>query len=231
MTTLPGFWCVAHLTGHPIPGCLHDCQNVLDLYVPFRHRLPEGAAVVETGKSVDYPRVTVNLPVELSYDGRTFQERATTLGGGGMFLAVTTPLPTGTEMRIRFRPAKHLPAIQAKAKVVYQIAGRGTGIEFTEIDPQDRQVLLRIIHRRTADRGREARVPLATQIYSDEGMSLAFSRDVSVGGMFVETSSLCQWAPTSPCASTSTTKVPSWWRPQRSGTCWRSPGWAFSSLS
>ena len=104
-----------------------------------------------------------------------------------MFLAVTTPLPTGTEMRIRFRPAKHLPAIQAKAKVVYQIAGRGTGIEFTEIDPQDRQVLLRIIHRRTADRGREARVPLATQIYSDEGMWLAFSRDVSVGGMFVET--------------------------------------------
>jgi len=77
--------------------------------------------------------------------------------------------------------------METKAKVLYQIPERGAGVEFTDIDPQDRQVFLRIIHLNTANRRQHPRVPLATQIYSEQSMSLAFSRDVTQGGMFVET--------------------------------------------
>jgi c-di-GMP-binding flagellar brake protein YcgR len=38
-----------------------------------------------------------------------------------------------------------------------------------------------------ANRRRYPRVPLATQIYCQECMSVAFSRDLSQGGMFIET--------------------------------------------
>ena len=61
------------------------------------------------------------------------------------------------------------------------------GIEFTGISAEDQQVLRGFIHRKTADRRNHPRVPLATQIYCQEWMSLAFSRDVSLGGMFMDT--------------------------------------------
>ncbi len=97
------------------------------------------------------------------------------------------PFPVGTEIALRFRPAKHLPVIETKAKVCYQVPGQGAAIEFTDIDPQRRNQLLRLIHHKTADRRKYARAPLATQIQCQECMTLAFSRDVSPGGMFIYT--------------------------------------------
>jgi PilZ domain len=142
---------------------------------------------LDAKRSFYYPRVTVSLPVELTLAGRTFRERATTLGGGGMFLAVTTPLAPGTEVLIRFRPARHLSIIQVRARILYQIPDRGTGVEFTEIDPGDRQALLHLILHRKADGRRHARARLVAQIDCPQCVELAVSRDVSEGGMFIET--------------------------------------------
>ncbi len=88
---------------------------------------------------------------------------------------------------MRFRPAKHLRFIEARAQVRYQIPNEGVGIEFIEVGQEDHQLLLRFIHHRTGDRRQHARVPLVTQVYCEEFMWLAFSRDVSMGGMFIET--------------------------------------------
>lgn len=137
--------------------------------------------------SVDYPRVTVNLPVELTFAGRTLQDRATTLGGGGMFLALTTPLAPGSQVLIRFRPARHLLIIQVKARVLYQLPDRGTGVEFTEINPGDRQALLRLILHRRSGRRKHARARLVAQVECPQCVELAVSRDVGEGGMFIET--------------------------------------------
>lgn len=142
---------------------------------------------MDARRSVDYPRIAVDLPVELVFDGRTLRDRATSLGGGGMFLAVTIPLPIGTEVLIRFRPARHLAVIQVRARVVYQIPDRGTGVEFTEIDPQHRQALLRLILRRREGRRNYARARLIAQIECPQCVELAVSRDISEGGMFIET--------------------------------------------
>jgi c-di-GMP-binding flagellar brake protein YcgR len=134
-----------------------------------------------------YPRLAVDLPVWILLSKTSLHERATSLGGGGMFLAVTTPLEIGTEVEIRFRPAKHLPVISVKGKVLYQIPERGTAVEFTEIDPEHRQSLVRLIlHRRSSAR-KVPRARMVTQVICPELRTLAYSRDVSVGGMFVET--------------------------------------------
>jgi len=134
-----------------------------------------------------YPRIRTKFPVEYSLGDKAIRQQTTTLGGGGLFLGEVEDLKTGSVLTIRFRPAKHLPLIEAKARVCYSLPGEGTALEFTEIPPEHREVLLRLIHHKTGSRRRHPRAALATQIQCQECMSLAFSRDVSVGGMFIET--------------------------------------------
>jgi len=134
------------------------------------------------------PRVSVSFPVEFTVGDQTFREHASTLSGGGLFIACQEKLEPGTIVTLQFRPAKHLPLMEAKARVCYHIASQGAALEFTEIQPEHRQMLLRLIHHKTGDKRKFPRSPLATQIGCEECVSLAFSRDVSLGGMFVETS-------------------------------------------
>ncbi len=118
---------------------------------------------------------------------RPFRSTAKTLSGGGMFVSQTDGLENGQEISVRFRPAKHLPVVNATAKVLYVVREKGAGLEFATIASDDRQVLLRLIHQKTKDRRLNPRAPLATQVQCDQCMSLAFSRDISLGGMFIET--------------------------------------------
>ena len=133
-----------------------------------------------------YPRVFTVFSVEYTFGDRTVRTRASSLGGGGLFLQGQS-LPEGAEISLRFRPARHLPVMQVRGKICYTLPGKGSGVEFIEIRYEDLQMILRLIHSKTANRRRHPRVSLATQIYCQECMSLAFSRDVSRGGMFVET--------------------------------------------
>lgn len=124
---------------------------------------------------------------------KTVRTHASTLGGGGLFIEDGQQLqPLGAEIQVRFRPAKHLPYFQARARICYVVEGKGSGIEFTNIVPEDRQLILRLIHHKTANRRESPRVPLATQINIEDSMALAFSRDLSVGGMFIETKVPCE---------------------------------------
>jgi c-di-GMP-binding flagellar brake protein YcgR len=129
----------------------------------------------------------VNLAVDYFVGEQPFRSTAKTLSGGGMFLTRTDGFEDGQEISLRFRPAKHLHVISATAKVLYVVPEKGAGLEFTTLSPDDRQVLLRLIHQKTKDRRLNPRAPLATQVQCDQCMSLAFSRDISLGGMFIET--------------------------------------------
>ena len=133
-----------------------------------------------------YPRVVGKFTVEYSLGDRRLRGHATTLGGAGLFLEEAV-LPEGAELSIRFRPAKHLPIIAARATVCYRIPGRGSGLNFTQIRPEHQQAILRLILHKTGDRRNSPRASFATQIYFRDLMSLAFSRNLSPGGMFVET--------------------------------------------
>jgi c-di-GMP-binding flagellar brake protein YcgR len=134
-----------------------------------------------------YPRVEVDLAVECEFPGATHYTRASTLGGGGLFLALTQQLAPDTKLTIRFQPARHLPLMRATVRVCYQIADKGVGVEFAEIQPEDRQRILRLVLHRMVEKRKYRRKPFITQVTFNSGSSLAFSRSVGGGGMFIET--------------------------------------------
>jgi c-di-GMP-binding flagellar brake protein YcgR len=134
-----------------------------------------------------YPRVRVDLPAECTANDITFPAHILTLGGGGLLLEMAPKLQPNTEIRIRFRPATHLSAIEATVSVRYQLPGQGTGVEFTEIRTEDRQTILQVIFRRISSRPVHARKKFVAKIEDETGTFLGFSRDISIGGLFIET--------------------------------------------
>ncbi len=137
-----------------------------------------------------YPRIAVDMPVQVETESGDNRGQALMLGGGGMFVGTSQALPPGTRLTVRFRPAKHLPVMEVKARVCYLVAGQGIGIEFLSIDPEHRNYILRLIHHRKNEQRRFPRVPLATQVLHDQGSIIGFSRDISNGGMFIETNQI-----------------------------------------
>lgn len=133
-----------------------------------------------------YPRVQIKFPVAYYLGEEECRCQALMVGGGGMVLNTIRPLAPATEVLLRFCPAKHLPLIQAKARVCYLVEGHGAALEFTEISNEHRRVLLQWIHHRIGNKRQFPRARLATQVRFDDSMMLTFSRDVSVGGMFIE---------------------------------------------
>lgn len=133
-----------------------------------------------------YPRVPADIRVEVTSDSGTEKAHATIMGGGGLFLGTAQSIAIGTEMSVRFRPAKHLPVIEARARVCYHVPEQGLGMEFVKIDPKHREMILRLVHRRLEERRQYPRAPLATQVDLPEGSMIGFSKDISLGGMFIE---------------------------------------------
>jgi uncharacterized protein (TIGR02266 family) len=134
-----------------------------------------------------YPRVPVRFPVECKDGDNKLEARAAILGGGGILLEMKTPPAEGAEVNLRFRPAKHLAFIKCKARVCYLLPGQGVALEFTEISSEDRQMVFRLVEHKKDERRKFPRVRLATQVQCEAAMLLTYSRDVSEGGMFVET--------------------------------------------
>jgi c-di-GMP-binding flagellar brake protein YcgR len=134
-----------------------------------------------------YPRVPVDLPATYTNDTRIGDTRILSLGGGGLFLENPEPIPLGAKLSIGFRPAKHFPHLAVKVEVRSVIAGKGMGVEFIDIDPEYRQKLMKFILRRIGEARQFPRAPLAVQIEYEGGTQIGFSRDISVGGMFIET--------------------------------------------
>lgn len=134
-----------------------------------------------------FPRAQVTFPVDCVTGKAKVHCQAANLGGGGVFIHSTQRLEPDTEILVQFRPAKHLPLIKVKGKVRFHIPGLGSGVEFQSLSESTRQALVRLIHHRTIGRRKDMRVPLVTQLSFDEGQTLALVKDISVGGMFVET--------------------------------------------
>ena len=55
-----------------------------------------------------YPRIQVNLPVQVSGGTGDDHGHALMLGGGGMFIGTSHSFAPGSPLTIKFRPARHL---------------------------------------------------------------------------------------------------------------------------
>ncbi len=134
-----------------------------------------------------YPRACVDLPAQWTAGGPMSSTRVLNLGGGGLLLGITQELSPNTELKVRFRPGRRLSDVEARGRVRYQLPDKGIGVEFIEIKPEDRQTILRLILRRIGQSRKFPRKPLITQVEHETGAFLGPSRDISVGGMFIET--------------------------------------------
>ena len=95
-----------------------------------------------------YARVTISVPVNYAPDGQLEQRSggAVDLGAGGMRLASTEHLATGTIIALRFRLPTGDREIQARGRVLLSFfSGEERryhhGIAFTAIDPDDKKLL------------------------------------------------------------------------------------------
>ena len=134
------------------------------------------------------PRVKGDFAVQYILGGKTQNAWATIHGGFGLFLKTPGKIQEGVTLTVLFRPAKNFPMIEARAIVRSRTSGEGVGIEFTSMRPEDHQRILRLIERRMEEQRTNLRAPFVAQIQYEGGTFLGLSRNISLGGIFVETS-------------------------------------------
>ncbi len=134
-----------------------------------------------------YPRERMEFSVEYKLEGEVHRTKALSLGAGGLFLETTEDISPGNSIPVRFRAAKHLPFIETQARVRHRLTGKGVGVELTEIKPEDRQRILRLVLHHVEERRQHPRKPFITQVEFSGGTFLGSSKDISAGGMFIET--------------------------------------------
>ena len=134
-----------------------------------------------------FPRVKVDLAVTCKVAGKNRRCRIAELGGNGFLLKIPDHLAPDTELDVRFWPRRRHPSIGARARVRYQVPGRGYGMEFAAISPDDRQIILRFVLSRLREKRRYPRKPFVVQVVHGKEHSLTYSRNISVSGMYLGT--------------------------------------------
>lgn len=87
-----------------------------------------------------FRRRTVRVLVDYTAGGEVHCEYATTLGAGGMFIESESPLPSGAQIKVRFRLPTAGTVHEIEARVAWTQAADdgstrgapGMGIEFTD---------------------------------------------------------------------------------------------------
>ena len=100
--------------------------------------------------SRDYPRASLAVKVRYATkDGKHFESLTGGLGGGGLFIESSSPLPQGSELTLEFSlPDRPAERVSARARVAWvrtkaerYLLFPGMGLQFTEIEPDARRRL------------------------------------------------------------------------------------------
>jgi type IV pilus assembly protein PilZ len=122
-------------------------DSVIDF---IRSRNPEE----ETRYVRAYPRAPLALKVKYDTpEGQRFNSLTGGIGGGGMFIESSMPLPVGSEISLEFAlPDRPLETIKAKARVQWVRTKPdrvtlypGMGVQFTEIPSTARQNVIDLV--------------------------------------------------------------------------------------
>lgn len=147
---------------------------------------PDSAAERERRR---FPRILTDIDVEFDCMGVKTVEKANVLGGGGMFVITNRADLVGAVATVKFQPSSESPLMEARGHVCYLVPGVGMGVEFSEIRKEDREQILRLIFDELGERRTSKRASVVTQIKRVEQREsmVGYSKDVSVGGIFIET--------------------------------------------
>lgn len=122
-------------------------DSIIDQILAYHESRP----VLESRRE---PRVNLSLQVRYrTPDGQTFESRAGGIGGGGIFIESTDPLPSGTHLSLEFtlpdRPTEWLAARGVVAwvcpKADQYTCSPGMGIKFHEIATEARSKVVDLV--------------------------------------------------------------------------------------
>ena len=101
-----------------------------------------------------HPRAPLAVKVHYTTpEGKTFDGLTGGIGGGGLFIESSMPLPVGSQVHIQFAlPDRPLETIHASGKVCWVRAKPdrftlypGMGVQFTDIDSQAREHVMELV--------------------------------------------------------------------------------------
>ncbi len=102
-----------------------------------------------------HPRAPLAIRVRYTTpEGKQFDSLTVGIGGGGLFIESSTPLPQGTELAVEFSlPDRPWEKLKAKAKVAWTrnkperyLLFPGMGVQFTDIAPEARAQVLELVN-------------------------------------------------------------------------------------
>jgi hypothetical protein len=102
----------------------------------------DGAHVFLGEEKRRYPRYGFQADVEIEIEGKNFRAFLTDISADGMFVVAANPLWVGANFIARLQIAD---AIRVKCVVKRVMVGRGMGVQFQELSPQDRENLDKIL--------------------------------------------------------------------------------------
>ena len=92
------------------------------------------------------PRVSVALTVVLSKGDAHYVVETKNVSETGLCLRSKEAFPVGTHHHLVFGQPPELPRLSAEGIVRWSEAGKGVGVEFTSMSPDDRKALLRFVN-------------------------------------------------------------------------------------
>jgi c-di-GMP-binding flagellar brake protein YcgR len=102
----------------------------------------DGARVYTGEEKRRYPRYGFQADVDIEIEGKMFRAFMTDISADGMFVVAANPLWVGAVFTARLHIADPL---SVKCLVKRVMVGRGMGVKFLELSPQDRESLDKIL--------------------------------------------------------------------------------------
>ena len=92
------------------------------------------------------PRIIAALTVVLSKGEAHYVVEAENVSETGLFLRSEKVFPVGTQLHLVFGRPPDLPRLSAEGIVRWSEGGKGVGVEFTSMSPDDHQTLLKFVN-------------------------------------------------------------------------------------
>jgi len=87
------------------------------------------------------PRVVMGIPVSYRSGGKIQAALSLNLSHGGIAVRTTTPLPSASELRLRFRLPGSRKELTVEAVVCWSDQKAGMGLRFTSVKPVDQKAI------------------------------------------------------------------------------------------
>src|SRR5437867_13156523 len=87
------------------------------------------------------PRVVLGLPIQYRFGNTIAAALTLNLSHGGIAIRTTSPLESGTRIRVRFRMPGSKKDIDAEGKVAWSERRVGMGMQFDTVDPANQSII------------------------------------------------------------------------------------------